>query len=96
MATIGEKAISILAGNLNSGRSYLITAVPKIEICPEYFLVKNSQKQPQCTLKLDNLGLQTQTQTWFRKSIFLRGAKKKCENSESLDALEEAGGLILD
>ena len=28
MATIWEKAISILAGNLNSGRSYLITAVP--------------------------------------------------------------------
>ena len=27
MASIGEKAISILAGNLNSGRSYLITAV---------------------------------------------------------------------
>ena len=70
--------------------------MPKIEVYLKYFLVKNSQKQPQCTLKLDNLGLQTQTQTWFRKSIFLRGAKKKCENSESLDALEEAGGLILD
>ena len=27
MANICEKAISILAGNLNSGRSYLITAV---------------------------------------------------------------------
>ena len=27
MASIKEKAISILAGNLNSGRSYLITAV---------------------------------------------------------------------
>ena len=27
MANIGENAISILAGNLNSGRSYLITAV---------------------------------------------------------------------
>ena len=27
MASIWEKAISILAGNLNSGRSYLITAV---------------------------------------------------------------------
>ena len=27
MASISEKAISILAGNLNSGRSYLITAV---------------------------------------------------------------------
>ena len=27
MASIGEKAILILAGNLNSGRSYLITAV---------------------------------------------------------------------
>ena len=28
MASILEKAISILAGNLNSGRSYLITALP--------------------------------------------------------------------
>ena len=28
MASIREKAISILARNLNSGRSYLITAVP--------------------------------------------------------------------
>ena len=28
MASIWEKAISISAGNLNSGRSYLITAVP--------------------------------------------------------------------
>ena len=28
MASILEKAISILAGNLNSGHSYLITAVP--------------------------------------------------------------------
>ena len=28
MASIWEKAISILAGKLNSGRSYLITAVP--------------------------------------------------------------------
>ena len=28
MTNIWEKAISILAGNLNSGRSYLITAVP--------------------------------------------------------------------
>ena len=27
MASILEKAFSILAGNLNSGRSYLITAV---------------------------------------------------------------------
>ena len=27
MASICEKAISILAGNVNSGRSYLITAV---------------------------------------------------------------------
>ena len=27
MASIGEKAISILAGNLNSGLSYLITTV---------------------------------------------------------------------
>ena len=27
MASTWEKAISILAGNLNSGRSYLITAV---------------------------------------------------------------------
>jgi hypothetical protein len=27
MANIWEKAISILAGNLNSGRSYLITPV---------------------------------------------------------------------
>ena len=27
MASIQEKAISILAGNFNSGRSYLITAV---------------------------------------------------------------------
>ena len=27
MVSISEKAISILAGNLNSGRSYLITAV---------------------------------------------------------------------
>ena len=27
MTSIWEKAISILAGNLNSGRSYLITAV---------------------------------------------------------------------
>ena len=27
MASIWEKAISILSGNLNSGRSYLITAV---------------------------------------------------------------------
>ena len=31
MAGIGEKAISILAGNLNSGRSYLITAVPGLK-----------------------------------------------------------------
>ena len=30
MASIGEKASSILAGNLNSGSSYLITAVPEI------------------------------------------------------------------
>ena len=30
MASIWEKAISILAGNLNSGPSYLITAVKKI------------------------------------------------------------------
>ena len=29
MASICLKAISILAGNLNSGRSYLITAVPR-------------------------------------------------------------------
>ena len=29
MANFGEKAISNLAGNLNSGRSYLITAVHK-------------------------------------------------------------------
>ena len=29
MASIYEKDISILAGNLNSGRSYLITAVNK-------------------------------------------------------------------
>ena len=29
MARIWEKAISILAGNLNLGRSYLITAVPE-------------------------------------------------------------------
>ena len=29
MANISEKAISILAGNLNSGRSYLLTAVQK-------------------------------------------------------------------
>ena len=29
MANIWEKAISILPGNLNSGRSYLITAVKK-------------------------------------------------------------------
>ena len=29
MASIWEKAISILAGNLNSGRTYLITAVPR-------------------------------------------------------------------
>ena len=30
MANIGEKAISILAGNLNSGQCYLITAVTDI------------------------------------------------------------------
>ena len=30
MTNIYEKAISILAGNLNSGRSYLITAVKRI------------------------------------------------------------------
>ena len=37
MARIWEKAISILAGNLNSGRSYLITAVSdkKFEICTD-------------------------------------------------------------
>ena len=29
MASIWEKAISILEGNLNSGRSYLITAVDR-------------------------------------------------------------------
>ena len=29
MASIGEKVISILTGNLNSGRSYLITAITK-------------------------------------------------------------------
>jgi len=28
MASIWEKAISILTGNLNSGQCYLITAVP--------------------------------------------------------------------
>ena len=33
MAGILEKAVSILAGNLNSGRSYLITAV--LHIAPE-------------------------------------------------------------
>ena len=31
MASICEKVISILAENLNSGRSYLITAVPRQE-----------------------------------------------------------------
>ena len=32
MASIWEKAISILAGNLNSGRSYLIRAVRTTDI----------------------------------------------------------------
>ena len=32
MARIWEKAILILAGNLNSGLSYLITTVPRGEI----------------------------------------------------------------
>ena len=32
MANIWEKAISILAGNLNLGRSYLITTVVKIYV----------------------------------------------------------------
>ena len=32
MANIGEKAISILAGNSNSGLSYLITTVTSIVI----------------------------------------------------------------
>ena len=46
MARIREKSISILGGNLNSGRSYLITAVTnnrKILICKifqEYWLEK--------------------------------------------------------
>ena len=31
MANIGEKAISILAGNLNSGLSYLITTVITVQ-----------------------------------------------------------------
>ena len=31
MANIWEKAISILAGNLNSGCSYLITTVDQVE-----------------------------------------------------------------
>ena len=31
LAKIWEKAISILAGKLNSGRTYLITAVPRQE-----------------------------------------------------------------
>ena len=36
MANIGEKAISILAGNSNSGLSYLITTV-LVGICVKYF-----------------------------------------------------------
>jgi hypothetical protein len=36
MANILEKAISILAGNLNSGRTYLITAVPGPHSCIKY------------------------------------------------------------
>ena len=44
MASIREKAISILAGNLNSGRSNLITAVPdflnyNFEILTDSFLI---------------------------------------------------------
>ena len=46
IASIREKAILILVGNLNSGRSYLITAVPKIEIHLIYFVDKNTQNQP--------------------------------------------------
>ena len=38
MASIREKAISILAGNLNSGRSYLITAVLIFFRCSNLFL----------------------------------------------------------
>ena len=38
MANIGEKAISILTGNLNSGLSYLITTVyDKANLDSKYF-----------------------------------------------------------
>ena len=43
MANIWETTTSILAGNLNSGLSYLITTVAwlmsKVSICPDQFLV---------------------------------------------------------
>ena len=39
MTSICEKAVSILAGNLNSGCSYLITAVP-MELKKNSFLRK--------------------------------------------------------
>ena len=40
MANIGEKAISILAGNSNSGLSYLITTVLKKQ-CIETAIVRS-------------------------------------------------------
>ena len=43
MASILEKAISILAGNLNSGRSYIITTVhKKVQVVFIYIPGKNA------------------------------------------------------
>ena len=42
IASIWEKAISILAGNLNSGRSYLITAVQNKFLFSFIFLTDNN------------------------------------------------------
>ena len=43
MASIGEKAISILVGNLNLGRSYLITTV-NVQIVTVYILRVNENE----------------------------------------------------
>ena len=68
MANILEKAKSILAGNLNSGLSYLITTVSKIEVCLKYYLDKNSQKQPLWAGRKKNLRLFCRTK--LREYVF--------------------------
>ena len=44
MASFGEKAFSILVGNLNLGRTYLITAVVKIQFIKFNFIKLIFQK----------------------------------------------------